>query len=477
MMKMTCRTIVFSLGFLISACGSLTTHERHQFVLVQSVPNGAPIFYRGKKAGETPAFVEIRRAQHSSIQILDGDRVVNLPVSSRYRWDGSFWPNWVFFYFAPVGWIVDYATGSAWNMNDPSTPKLHMTPPPARSPPLPLVAIAPPQADSADVSDEGGLLWQKHLQAQYPNRIILPYKEKLDEFTTHGFDFDSTPGASAERDLFGRLAVNEIFESQVADTSQGIELRGHFRNVVTQKTSGDEAIRATPSQDQMTFGERFKTIIHLVPNTIGVEISHGAVVLSNGAGDHASVVSRDSTVFSQVAPYISALNFTRQIPPRREAAGKLNFEFVPAVRATYRRIQFPSLQEISSNEFSYLTVGAGLGPEIGWQWGPNYVYGNVVPIFGWHRLAWRSSDGLNVSSVGAVTLRAETGYLYYLNERFSLRFFLKETSTPDQIWNSAVQNIHPGADAVTSSTDLSTGFVFGYTWEPVREIHKWKIFN
>lgn len=460
---------------LLTGCGSMTRHERHQFILVRSNPPGAEIYYHGEKVGKTPAFVEIRRSKRDSLQIMDDQKVVNLPVESRYRWDGSFWTNLVFFYFAPVGWSVDFITGSAWNMNDPAIPKLQMREPPH---PRTVVAIAPPEAYSADVSDEGGLVWERYLRTRYPNLTILPYRERLDLFSTHGYDFDSKPGQKTEHELFGRLNVSDIFESEFKDTEDGVELTGRFRNVFSNDLGPVETIKAEPTKEDETWIERFKSYIHLIPNTIGYEFSKSDVQLNDPQGTHHSTTTHDNTFWGQLMPYLGSINITSQILPRRESSGKFHFEFVPTLRASYRRLEFPSLQAIEANEFSYLTIGAGIGPEIGWQWGPNYIYLNYIPIYGWHRLAWKNNDNqIQVSSIGDFTLRSEFGYLYYITDRFSARVYIKSTTTPERLWNAAIQNLSPGASSVSSSTDVNAGLLFGYTWEPRREISKWKIFK
>jgi hypothetical protein len=459
----------------LTGCGSMTRHERHQFILVRSNPSGADIYYHGEKVGKTPAFVEVRRSKLDSIQLMDEQRVVNLPIESRYRWDGSFWTNLVFFYFAPVGWGVDFITGSAWNMNDPQIPKLHM---PEQPPQKTFAAIAPPEAYSADISDEGGLVWQRYLRARYPDLTILPYREKVDEFTTHGYDFDSKPGKKSEHEIFGRLGVSDVFESEFKDTDNGIELSGRFRNVFSGKQGPVETIKAQPTQEDDTWVERFKSYIHLIPNTIGYEFSKSDVQLTDASGTHHSTTTHDNTFWGQLMPYLGSINITSQILPRRESSGKFRFEFVPTLRASYRRLEFPSLDSIEGNEFSYLTIGVGIGPEIGWQWGPNYIYLNYIPIYGWHRLAWKSNnDEIKVSSIGEFTLRGEAGYLYYLTDRFSARAYIKSTTTPSRIWNTAIQDLAPGSPSVSSSTDVNFGLLFGYTWEPRREISKWKIFK
>jgi hypothetical protein len=476
MSKCCQRALSVALGILLTACGSLTVRDRNQFVLIQSSPPGADIFYQGKKVGVTPAFVEIRRSKNASVQLIDGHSVVNVPIETTYRWDGSFWPNFVFLYFAPAGWFVDYGTGSSWNFADPTIPRLqYLTPHPRTHM---LGAIAPPQAASIELSDEGALLWEQHLKTRYPNLEIIPYQAKLDEFTSHGYDFDSNPGARTEHELFGRLSVDEVFESESRETETGIELRGHFRNVFTGAKGPEEIVHAAPSPENMTFLEKFNSFVHLVPNTVGLEYNfQSETQLSQNNTTYHSQSTHGSDFISQAAPYLSAIALTRQTPPRREAAGKFRFEFVPAVRASYRQMTFPAFTPIAQNEFTYLTIGAGIGPEGGWQWGPNYIYANLIPIFGWHRLAWRTEEGLSIYDVGAITLRSEIGYLYFLTDNFSFRFFGKNTSTPSSIWNRAVQDIAPGSPDVTAGTDFSAGFTFGFTWEPKREIHKWKISN
>lgn len=456
----------------------MSYHARHQYVLVQSSPEGAPVYYHGERVGITPTFIEVRRGRNETVEIGNTASRKSVPVPIAYRWDGSFWSNFAWLYFAPVGWIVDWSSGGAWNMKDPEIPNL----PGQRSLPskqTDRVAIAPPTAESADISDEGGMLWEDQLPKRMPGLKLVPYYESLPEFASKGYDFDTRPSRRTENEIYGRLHVSKVLESELKETDQGVELHGRVRNVFNNETGPEQVIKAAPvaSGESAPWYERFKGLIQLVPNTVGIEYSVSDTELTTTDGYvYRSQPAYGASVWEQLAPYVSAIDLSRLTPPRRAGAGRFHFEFVPSVRTSYRRITFPGFTAIQENEFGYLNIGAGLGPEIGWQWGPNYIYLNWIPMFGWHRLEWVRDDVDHVSSLGALTTRSELGYLYFITDRFAGKIFLKNTTSPAQMWNSAIQDISPGGPAVESGSDVvSYAIEFSYTWEPRREVHKWII--
>lgn len=473
-----CKTWLLPLALapLFIACGSLTQHERHQYVMVRSNPPGATIYYRGKNVGTTPAFIEIRRENYSALEVgfANEKKLVGMP--SKYRWN-VFWYNFAWLPFAPVGWTVDLITGGAWKLSDPKVVELDEKLRPKAAPSSNLVAIAPPKAENSDLSDEAAQLWSERLTKYYPSLRFVPYKQSLSEFTSNGYDYDGRPGREDEYEIFGRLKINDVFESEFKETDQGVELFGRFRNVFSGNTSQENKLTAVPTlnKEETPWQERWKSFIHLVPNTLGIEWSTSDTQVESDKHIYkASSVGNNAGV-EAVFPYLSAISLTRVQSPRLNRTGRFNFDFVPTVRFSYKRIEFPDFVPFRNTEFVYSQIGIGLGPEIGWVWGPNYVYLNLIPIWAWHRLAWYNGDNLRVSSLGAVTLRNEIGYLYFFNRNFSGRVFSKTTATPPQMWNSAVQDLAPGSPDVSTGTDFSVGIMFAYTMAPQRKMHTWNV--
>jgi hypothetical protein len=464
--------------FIFCGCGSLTRHARHQYILVRSNPPGADIYYEGEKLGTTPAFVDIRRQDLNKIKLRFPDQTKEVEIESKYRWD-AFWSNFAFVYFAPVGWVVDAITGGSRAMQDPDIAQISTHHAGRDRPRKQLVAIAPPKAYSADLADEAGTIWNERLPLYYKDTTFLPYKSTLGEFSSHGWDYDSRPDRKTEYELFGRTHVDDVFESEFKETDQGVELFGHFRNVYSDVKGKDHRLSAVPWQTK--FGqaapltERWKTFFRLIPNTVGIELSTSDTTLDTGSGNFQGKPDSDAGGFSKVLPLLSAISITSQLPPRMDRVGHFTFDFVPTLRISYKRIEFPLFTQIQGYEFSYLQLGGGLGPEVGWQWGHNYIYLNYIPIWAWHRLSWSNNDAVHVSSIGRITMRTEFGYLYFISQNFSAKLFGKSTATPPQIWNSAIQDISPGAPQVGSSNDLSAGLMFAFTFTPKRDIRHWAV--
>ena len=119
------------LVFCVSAlpgCASLTYESLHQYVLVRSEPEGADIYSGDEKVGVTPAYIEIHRATRAELTLKTSIESKNLSLKSRYRWESSFWPNFVFVTFAPLGWAMDLVSGGAWQMLNPEVTAIRMKP-------------------------------------------------------------------------------------------------------------------------------------------------------------------------------------------------------------------------------------------------------------------------------------------------------------------------------------------------------------
>lgn len=469
------RLFFISTIFIFCGCGSLTHRARHQYVLVQSNPSGATVYEKGKYLGTTPAFVEVRRAKDAELTVGFSDEQKRVRLDTRYRWN-SFWSNLIWLTFAPVGWVVDLATGGANTLSDPPTVKMEK--PHKVTKQIPVAAIAPPQSMSLARTDDAGTIWSEKLPLYYPNVRFVPYKSSLGEFTVYGYDYNSRPSRETEYELFGRLDADEVFESEFRETDSGIELYGRFRNVFTGAKTKEHKLTAAPwgPNERRPWHERWNRFFHLIPNTVGIELSSNDTnIETNENGKMTTYKGKPAgrpTGIAQLFPLFSALSITRQEPPRMDGAGKFTFAFVPAVRVSFKRVEFPDFTAIQGYDFSYMQLGAGIGPEGGYQWGPHYVYLNIIPIWAWHRLAW-ANEGLHLASIGAITIRGELGYLYFLNQNYSFRLFTKSTQTPPQIWNSAIQNIAPGAPKIDSGVDVSAGLLFAYTFAPRRKLRQW----
>ncbi|MBX9769693.1 MAG: hypothetical protein K2X47_20615, partial [Bdellovibrionales bacterium] len=135
-----------ALAVLISGCATFQGHK--QRVKVVSTPPGAQIRSGEGVLGVTPQFVELKRGKKKKIWIQWGENL-ELPaqdLKTTYRWRESFFANLIFLSYAPVGWAVDYLSGTAWEYDS----KLEFKGPAAAKPfqekqDEVRIAIAPPK--------------------------------------------------------------------------------------------------------------------------------------------------------------------------------------------------------------------------------------------------------------------------------------------------------------------------------------------
>jgi hypothetical protein len=474
--RFPCVILVFAILFL-SACGSIDHHARHQYVLVRSNPPGAEIYYRGDKVGTTPAFIEVRRQKKAELLVGTNSEKVVAPLDTEYRWEG-FWSNLVFLTVAPVGWAIDFATGSAWTFQDPSPVQLRQSKGPFASR-TPTLAVAPPLSPSVRTSDEAGALWSKKLPEIFPKAKILSYRQTLPAFAENGYDFDGRPSRDEEYELFAKMKADGVLESELKETDQGVELQGRVRDVYSNSLGKEQILSAVPIEHKagapLPWYDRSTKWFHLIPNTAGIEASTDDTTLDSAGTKYTASAVHGKTIWSTLVPFLSAIDLTRLQTPRRESAGRWKFEFVPAIRLSYRRIEFAQLAPVTGYEFEYFQLGAGVGPELGYQSGPHYTYLNFIPMLGYHQLMWAHGDSIRKSRLGAVTQRFEVGYLYFINENLSARIFSKTTTSPTRMWNQAVQDIDPGAPQISTGQDLSAGISVSYTFQSRREMQNWAV--
>ncbi|MGE3682095.1 MAG: PEGA domain-containing protein [Bdellovibrionales bacterium] len=474
--------VLFASLFGLNACTSVTRHGRNQHVLVRSEPPGAIIFVDGEKKGKTPAFVEVRRGRSRELKLVHGHQEKTVKLNSRYRWGDSFFSNFIFVYFAPIGWVTDLTTGSAWSFRDPGPvpfPGVKGKQVAGVSEGPMNIAIAPPQADTPSVSDQVGKLWQDVLPAHMNQEVsVRPYLRTLPTFVKNGYDYDHRPDKEEENKLFAELEVNKVFESEAVEEDKTYELNGSIRDVYSGEVIKLPPMQATPpaNTDASSWFASYQDWLHFVPNTPGLEWSSSDTELRRGGdSNHKATAVYDDSFFSQAQPFLSALNLTRLQPPRRQSGYIFRFQFVPAVRIAYSQIEFSDFQEISTTTFQYLRISAGLGPELGWHYRANYFYFNFIPMLGWHQLRWRSRQGVEEISRGALTTRSELGYRYFLNDHWSLNLFTKTMSSPSGLWNTAIQRVNAAAPQVESGVDISGGIGVGYTFGPSMESRHWRL--
>lgn len=199
------------IAMTLSSCASSSVYRRHQYVYITSEPAGATIFDKNEAIGITPGLIHMHRQSDYELKLQIKNEIQPLQLSTKYRWLESFTYNLIFGGLAPVGWLVDGLTGAAWDFQDPKIVKFsNKIGRPQEAESLAIIAVAPPIADTAKLSDEAAEFWIKRLPQVYPDAQILDYQKTFPEFQNVGFEFDTqNDNEQDQRHLLMNLKANQ----------------------------------------------------------------------------------------------------------------------------------------------------------------------------------------------------------------------------------------------------------------------------
>lgn len=218
--------------FLGVGCASLDGRRQTLFVEVSS--GVGEVVAPEAAVGETSRLVNVER-QTSALFLKTDAGLQKVKLQSRYRWVDSFFANFIFLGFAPVGWVVDLITGAAWEIENPGPIDLpalaknkgHLEQQKSHSR-LRLV-VAPPRAGSQRASDEVGeqIISRLRIDPSYSKFEIMDYRTSLD--TIRENDADSHQGEIGEnqiRDVLYALKANAMVTSTLRNDDKNIIVNG-----------------------------------------------------------------------------------------------------------------------------------------------------------------------------------------------------------------------------------------------------------
>jgi hypothetical protein len=459
--------LVLMLSGVLSGCASSTERRRHQYVYIQSEPPGATILDKGREIGSTPGLVRLRRDRNHTLELKRADEQKLLVLETKYAWNESFVGNLVFSSLAPLGWLTDLATGASWNYQDPEPVKLSSTK--AVKMKTLRLAIAPPIAESFTFSDEAAQYWEKQLPKLYPEMQVIPFTSSLPLFQEIGYDYDEQPNdEQRHRQLLFDLQADRIFFSQVRKAKNAAvlhaELKDHSGKILEEKSA--EAPLVSQESWKNSALEMIPSWFQFIPNTVGVEFSGTNTYLSDNLVQYNGIETQQGSTFGKALSYLQALTLSHLQIPRIDRPPRWRNLFTPAARFSYKTVFFPDFAKLADVDFIDLQAGIGIGPESGYQSGKHYTYFRGIPLWSFHQIDWHQPGGGNESmTVGSLDFQFEFGYLYFLNDRMSIRLFSKATSAGTNLWNSVAQRVNPTTPPLTTAGDSYSGFAIGYTFD------------
>lgn len=454
-------------------CASISSDSNHQVIRVRSNPPGAKIWIDGYDAGEAPRLVLIDRKREPSFDLELGKERKHVDLETKYRWGASFWRNFVFLTYAPIGWLVDVATGAAWQAQDPAVIQFKnagtTSRPRSESSPRTL-AIAPPLADSLQLSDTGGEALERELKGSAVQ--VKPYQDTLSTFIANDYDFDGRTEDDDERKYLAyRLGTDLIFESKIEPRDGQLLLTGESRNVLTGETTSPTRLTLKPDGQLEEF-YLSRGFFQFLPNTVGLDLVSEKLAWTQGSETIELVPAKNEEWWAEGLRFISAISITN-LPPRRpgrSARGVVNF--VPTFRFSRRRVTATGAPDVEDQDYLRWWISAGYGLEAGWQYSRHYLYLDLIPQLYWNQIKWSKNDKDFSSTGTGLNFMSEIGYLFFIDSNWNARIFIRSASEDTDAWKEALSRTT--SDSQSGSAGLQTaGISIAYRFEPAIRGHGW----
>ncbi|CAN5508290.1 hypothetical protein BH10BDE1_BH10BDE1_13260 [soil metagenome] len=465
-------------GVFTTGCASMSRDGSVQTMLIQTVPPGASIFVGGEKIGQSPELVEIRRSRSPQISVATKSGLREVELDSKYRWSQSFWRNCVFYLFAPIGWLIDFGTGTAWENIEPSPIQVELSaddvkhPKPLRNPEE--VAIAPPRSSSVAMSDEGGRSLERNLRAE-GRRKIRPYDETLSTFVFHDFEY-GTMKLNDRRRLQKALDVDVIYESYVEPDSEGWVLKTEGHDVYSPGRIPGPILRVErDGQGPRVLGVGLGLRpwwSRILPDTIGLDFVDDKLSVELQQQTFAVNPVIGDEWWSQGLRYISAINISSTPDRRREYGSRWEFSAVPALRFSRREVEISNLPPPTNGtliekdpRFTRWNITAGYGLEIGYLNGRHYFYFDLIPVFNWSQISWRQSGQGRSATRTAMLGQSELGYTYVFDSNWLIRIFSRSQAENNEIWRDALAARLGDDYSPTAVAGVLSGLTLGYRFD------------
>ncbi len=462
---------------------SRSQYSQYIYVLPKTDQQTTRVEVDGEIKGVAPGYFEVSRGRKPKITLIEGDRRRDVQIETRYRWSRSFFSGFVFFAYAPFSWLIDLATGTAWDAQDYKEPGAKL-PNAERF----RIAVAPPKAGSLEVSDLGGEWLALKLPTQsgtsaYPGYagtpVMKPYRETLPIFLDSDYFYDvhsGDPGQS--RNLYRQLDAEVIVESKIEKKGDSYTLESTALNTISgTKVPGPKWTfqEAELSRRIPGFGTKLKNTwwTRLIPNTVGVDLVSERLeveLASTGLSYQLQPVNSNDW-FSQGVTYISSLNFSSSPDRRREFSSKWELSAVPVLRFSRKHVKAADLPipngvlVESDPEFVRWLISGGYGLEVGYLNGRHYVYLDIIPTFLWSQVSWRQNGANQTATRTGFSSQTELGYNYNWRTNWFVKLFTRSQFEVTEIWQDALSARMGSRQYPVSASTVVSGLTIAYQFE------------
>jgi hypothetical protein len=448
----------------------------YQTVPVTSDPPNAKVFVNGEEKGRTPEFLSLRRGEKTEFHLVfpKGTEVTS-QAEMQYRWATSFGGGFfLFIYGAPIGWGVDYWTGTAFDFKDVMISMgSSAIKKPGIEPTQSSWVLPPPESSSEYLSQDMARILQKHLAAAYPHAQILDFDSHELQFYEAHWRYDNVPGDADLNRLLASLKVHYFVDSHIEEKSGAYHIHWELKDVYLKQTalSGDYVVSDDDlaQRPHRSFFERASRSIDILPDLVTLDLGSTTSTLAYDGSEksNSKALSADDFIGS-AAPYVSALGLGVATPANTKGGWHWSLEFVPSVQLVVRTESFPGLPEISSVRFERERFSAGFGPRAGVNNRFGFFYISEVPMVGWTHLKAVTADQNVEANEAAFHLATEVGYSRFLSDRINIQLFVKAVTEDTHLWQKTISEIVGRSVSVSDVSYTVYGVSLGYYFPEVK---------
>lgn len=445
----------------------------YQTTLIRTNPPGASIYVDGRKVGQTPEFVDIRRSLHPVIEMDTAKGREEFELPTKYRWSQSFSRNLIFYIYAPIGWLIDIATGTAWDVRSSQAIPVQLSAqdlghPKSRHVP-PEVVIAPPRSPSIVMSDAAGHALEARLRetADTPGAVlrIRSYDQSLAQFLGAGYEYQTMSEGARQR-LLRDLNADYLYESTAsANEGRGWILKSDVRNIYEASVSPGPTLKLNREGGEHTWWSR------LFPNTLGVDFVNETMQIELNTQNYDMAPVHGDEWWAQGIKYVGAINVLSLPDRRREFGSRWEFSPVPALRFSRRLLKITGLPATGGGfvekdpQFERWSISGGYGLEAGYLFGRHYIYFDLVPLFNWSEISWRQNAEDKTATRTTITVMVEIGYTCVFDSNWFFRFFSRSQAENTELWKDALTSRLGDGYAPTQAKGVVSGLTVGYRFD------------
>ncbi len=441
-------------------CASIT--DRHQYIRIVPPDQHTEVYFDDQKVtkGE-PHTLRFTRESEPKLRLVRGQKEVKKKLSTSYRWGQSFAGNALMFTYAPIGWLVDWITGAAWESEEFLNKEKHF---PLNS--QSQIFIFPPTGvTSLDSQQMGQELYEWFLK-KYPHSKIISYEKSYYKALSFGFDHqslvdkkDRDVGSYAE--LIHDTNATHLALSRYDETTNSLEIE-IISPYSERKIASHNIATIKPESKDSTWNWVVSEFFELLPNTVSLGSIqtniYGCARQVSTNIDRYCAKARTGSPFE----FISAINFTNVLHFRKRETWGLYLRFFPDFNLAYNDVEFSEIdQSLEDLYLDWAYISLGYGPRLSFIIPIGELFAEMTPFYAANYLRLHSNSMDQTQYKGKFGVSIQMGLNSWLSNRWNLRFFVKG-SNQNILENQALDQIDAGTQFDRGIAILQTGLSIGY---------------